>query len=160
VEADPRAHNSSGIIFLIRSLNLFSAIHKIHLVEVNFIFHFIHCAHCAVSDVSILKGSYQISVAFFVSHPTLEHFDSATQMPVSLEEVEEVLRKALPVSHLEIHDQSSGCGENYAILVVSEVSLVSISLLLATLIANESILRRSKGSQLLQGIESVRSFEL
>jgi stress-induced morphogen len=43
-------------------------------------------------------------------------------MPVSLEELEEILRNALPIYHLEIHDQSSGCGENYAILVVSEVN--------------------------------------
>jgi len=41
-------------------------------------------------------------------------------MPVSLQELEDTLRNALPVSHLEIQDQSSGCGENYAILVVSE----------------------------------------
>jgi stress-induced morphogen len=44
-------------------------------------------------------------------------------MPVSLQELEDTLRNALPVSHLDIQDQSSGCGENYAILVVSEVSV-------------------------------------
>jgi len=46
--------------------------------------------------------------------------DQTLLMPVSLEELEGTLRNALPINHLEIHDQSSGCGENYAILVVSE----------------------------------------
>lgn len=53
---------------------------------------------------------------------------TSPNMPVSVTELEETLRNALPVAHLEIHDQSSGCGENYAILVVSEVSLVIIVL--------------------------------
>ena len=40
---------------------------------------------------------------------------------IATAELESAIRAALPVSHLEIIDQSSGCGENYAILVVSEV---------------------------------------
>jgi stress-induced morphogen len=42
-------------------------------------------------------------------------------MPVNLEELEKAIRTALPVHHLEIEDRSSGCGENYAIVLVSEV---------------------------------------
>ncbi|KAF8556727.1 bola-like protein [Imleria badia] len=41
-------------------------------------------------------------------------------MPVNIAELEEVIRNAFPVSHLEIEDQSSGCGESYAVLLVSE----------------------------------------
>ncbi|KAI0085545.1 bola protein [Irpex rosettiformis] len=35
-------------------------------------------------------------------------------------DLESAIRTAIPVTHLEIIDQSNGCGENYAILVVSE----------------------------------------
>ncbi|OCH88505.1 bola-like protein [Obba rivulosa] len=41
-------------------------------------------------------------------------------MPISLPDLESAIRAAIPVTHLEIIDQSSGCGENYAIVVVSE----------------------------------------
>lgn len=41
---------------------------------------------------------------------------------IATAELESAIRSAIPVSHLEIIDQSSGCGENYAILVVSDVS--------------------------------------
>ncbi len=40
---------------------------------------------------------------------------------ISTSDLENAVRTAIPVSHLEITDQSNGCGENYAILVVSEV---------------------------------------
>lgn len=42
-------------------------------------------------------------------------------MPVSLADLEQALRNALPIFHLDIIDQSSGCGESYAVLIVSEV---------------------------------------
>lgn len=41
-------------------------------------------------------------------------------MPVNLADLEAAIKTAFPVSHLEIEDESSGCGENYAIVVVSE----------------------------------------
>ncbi|EPQ55776.1 bola-like protein [Gloeophyllum trabeum ATCC 11539] len=41
-------------------------------------------------------------------------------MAVDTAELESTLRAAIPISHLDIIDQSNGCGENYAILVVSE----------------------------------------
>ncbi|KAK1231465.1 hypothetical protein PQX77_005418 [Marasmius sp. AFHP31] len=41
-------------------------------------------------------------------------------MPVNLQELESAIRGAIPVAHLEIEDQSNGCGENYAIVLVSE----------------------------------------
>lgn len=54
-------------------------------------------------------------------------------MPVSLETLESAIRTALPVQHLQIEDQSSGCGENYAITLVSEVCIsTSISHTLLT----------------------------
>jgi stress-induced morphogen len=40
---------------------------------------------------------------------------------IATADLESAIRTAIPVSHLEIIDQSNGCGENYAILVVSEV---------------------------------------
>lgn len=46
-------------------------------------------------------------------------------MPVNLADLEAAIKTAFPVSHLEIEDESSGCGENYAIVVVSEVSFAS-----------------------------------
>lgn len=42
-------------------------------------------------------------------------------MPVQIAELEQAIRDAFPVSHLEIEDQSSGCGESYSVLLVSEV---------------------------------------
>ena len=42
-------------------------------------------------------------------------------MAVDVKEVEERIRNNLAVAHLEIEDVSNGCGENYAILLVSEV---------------------------------------
>jgi hypothetical protein len=45
---------------------------------------------------------------------------------IATAELESAIRSAIPVLHLEIIDQSSGCGENYAILVVSEVRVVII----------------------------------
>jgi len=42
-------------------------------------------------------------------------------MPVNVKDIEDTLRNSMPVTHLEIEDQSSGCGQNYAIVLVSEV---------------------------------------
>lgn len=39
---------------------------------------------------------------------------------INLADLEAAIRTALPVSHLQIEDQSSGCGESYAIMLVSE----------------------------------------
>ncbi|KAF5381898.1 hypothetical protein D9757_007591 [Collybiopsis confluens] len=39
---------------------------------------------------------------------------------INLADLEAAIRAALPVSHLEIEDQSSGCGENYSIVLVSD----------------------------------------
>ena len=44
-----------------------------------------------------------------------------TTMPIDLHAFEKAIKRAIPVTHLEIEDQSSGCGENYAIILVSEV---------------------------------------
>ncbi|KAF9264632.1 DUF89-domain-containing protein [Marasmius fiardii PR-910] len=41
-------------------------------------------------------------------------------MAITIQEIEDKIRSAIPVTHLEIEDQSSGCGENYAIVLVSE----------------------------------------
>ena len=40
---------------------------------------------------------------------------------IATADLESAIRTAIPVAHLDIIDQSNGCGENYAILVVSEV---------------------------------------
>lgn len=44
-------------------------------------------------------------------------------MPVTVEDLERAIRAAFAVSHLEIEDQSSGCGTSYAVLLVSEVCI-------------------------------------
>ncbi|KAI0696392.1 bola-like protein [Cerioporus squamosus] len=41
-------------------------------------------------------------------------------MPISATDLEAAIKAAIPVSHLEIEDTSNGCGENYAVFVVSE----------------------------------------
>ncbi|TDL27166.1 bola-like protein [Rickenella mellea] len=41
-------------------------------------------------------------------------------MPVSPQDIENTLSSAIPVSYVEVKDQSSGCGESYAVFVVSE----------------------------------------
>lgn len=43
-------------------------------------------------------------------------------MGISIEELENSVRVAFKVEHLEIVDESSGCGENYAVFIVSPVS--------------------------------------
>ncbi|KAH9915327.1 bola protein [Fomitopsis serialis] len=40
-------------------------------------------------------------------------------MPISRDNLESAIRGALPIIHLDIIDQSNGCGENYAVFVVS-----------------------------------------
>ncbi|TFK37639.1 bola-like protein [Crucibulum laeve] len=41
-------------------------------------------------------------------------------MPVDLNVLETAIRTSFPITHLEIEDQSNGCGDNYAIVLVSE----------------------------------------
>ncbi|KAJ7672685.1 bola-like protein [Mycena rosella] len=41
-------------------------------------------------------------------------------MPIDTANLEAAIRKSLNCAHIEIEDQSNGCGENYAILLVSE----------------------------------------
>ena len=43
-------------------------------------------------------------------------------MPISAADLENAIRAAIPVTHLEIEDTSNGCGENYEVFVVSPVS--------------------------------------
>jgi stress-induced morphogen len=53
-------------------------------------------------------------------------------MPVDLQQLESAIRTAIPVIHLEIEDRSSGCGENYAIVLVSEVCKPHFSLIVSS----------------------------
>lgn len=41
-------------------------------------------------------------------------------MPVSAESIEATLRENIPITYLEVLDESNGCGENYAVFIVSE----------------------------------------
>ncbi|KAF9480656.1 bola-like protein [Pholiota conissans] len=41
-------------------------------------------------------------------------------MPIDTIALEKAIKRAIPVTHLEIEDQSSGCGDSYAIVLVSE----------------------------------------
>jgi len=51
----------------------------------------------------------------------------AQTMPIDVNALEKAIKRAIPVTHLEIEDQSSGCGENYAIVLVSEVNEILLS---------------------------------
>jgi stress-induced morphogen len=42
-------------------------------------------------------------------------------MPINTTVLEAAIRGVLSITHLEIVDQSSGCGDNYAVLLVSDV---------------------------------------
>ncbi|KAG8215250.1 hypothetical protein J3R82DRAFT_8803 [Butyriboletus roseoflavus] len=41
-------------------------------------------------------------------------------MPVQIAALEQAIRDVFPVSHLQVEDQSDGCGESYSVLLVSE----------------------------------------
>lgn len=45
-------------------------------------------------------------------------------MPITAEAIETTLRNHIPITYLEIEDQSSGCGESYSVFIVSEVRVV------------------------------------
>ena len=60
----------------------------------------------------------QVSTFLCASGPSL------AAMPISAVDLEAAIRAAMPVIHLEIEDTSNGCGENYAVFVVSEVRLM------------------------------------
>ncbi|KZV64639.1 bola-like protein [Peniophora sp. CONT] len=40
-------------------------------------------------------------------------------MGILAAEIERALREKLPIAHVEVVDESSGCGENYNVLIVS-----------------------------------------
>ncbi|KAN0142183.1 bola-like protein [Lactarius tabidus] len=41
-------------------------------------------------------------------------------MPVTREELEATIRAKIQVTHVEVEDKSSGCGENFSVLIVSK----------------------------------------
>ncbi|KAH9982025.1 bola-like protein [Russula compacta] len=41
-------------------------------------------------------------------------------MPVTPQELEAAIRAAIQVTHVEVEDTSSGCGESYSVLIVSK----------------------------------------
>lgn len=42
-------------------------------------------------------------------------------MPVTREELEAAIRASIQVKHVEVEDNSSGCGEKFSVLIVSKV---------------------------------------
>lgn len=42
-------------------------------------------------------------------------------MPISAVSLENAIRNAIPVAHLEIQDESDGCGDKFNVLIVSEI---------------------------------------
>lgn len=48
-------------------------------------------------------------------------FISSTTMTVTPEELEAAIRAAIQVTHVEVEDNSGGCGEKYSVLIVSKV---------------------------------------
>ncbi|KDQ19200.1 carbohydrate esterase family 4 protein [Botryobasidium botryosum FD-172 SS1] len=65
--------------------------------------------------LSVILSS--VAGAVMTTHPS-SGFNLCT-MAIQPQAIEDALRNAIPVEHLEILDQSSGCGENYAVIVVS-----------------------------------------
>ncbi|KAF8486918.1 bola-like protein [Russula ochroleuca] len=41
-------------------------------------------------------------------------------MPITREELEAVIRAAIPVTKVNVEDNSGGCGEKYSVLIVSK----------------------------------------
>lgn len=60
--------------------------------------------------MSKLLDAYQITA-----------FPHAIIMPIDIIALEKAIKRAIVVTHLEIKDQSSGCGDSYAIVLVAEV---------------------------------------
>ena len=50
------------------------------------------------------------------------HRPHPTVMGIILKDLEAAVRDAFPITHLEIEDTSSGCGESYSVFIVSPVS--------------------------------------
>ncbi|TEB24549.1 bola-like protein [Coprinellus micaceus] len=42
-------------------------------------------------------------------------------MPISAVSLENAIKNALPVVHLEIQDESDGCGDKFSVVIVSEI---------------------------------------
>jgi stress-induced morphogen len=55
------------------------------------------------------------AAAYLIASPLLP-----PAMPISQSALEEAIRAAIPCTHLEVIDESSGCGDKYAVLVVSD----------------------------------------
>ena len=45
-------------------------------------------------------------------------------MPVTRDELEAAIRAAMQVTHVNVEDNSGGCGEKYSVLIVSEVAAI------------------------------------
>jgi stress-induced morphogen len=60
----------------------------------------------------IRSSDYQLAV-----NPII----STTTMTVTPEELEAAIRAAIQVTHVEVEDNSGGCGEKYIVLIVSKV---------------------------------------
>ena len=52
-----------------------------------------------------------------LSDPRVRH----STMPVTREELEAAIRASIQVKHVEVEDNSSGCGEKFSVLIVSKV---------------------------------------
>jgi len=59
----------------------------------------------------IRSSDYQLAVNPIIS----------TTMTVTPEELEAAIRAAIQVTHVEVEDNSGGCGEKYIVLIVSKV---------------------------------------
>lgn len=63
--------------------------------------------------------SYQIRTRV-PSQNTFSLLPSCSAMPIDISTLQKAIKRAIPVTHLEIEDTSNGCGENYSVLIVSE----------------------------------------
>lgn len=72
------------------------------------------------TSISPLSARFNCAAHLNQHYPLVRY---PKNMGVNLADLEQAIRNALPITHLAIEDQSSGCGESYAIVLVSEVRL-------------------------------------
>jgi stress-induced morphogen len=53
-------------------------------------------------------------------------------MPIAPDNLKATVRAAIQVAHIEVEDNSSGCGDNFSVLIVSRVMHMLSSSLLTT----------------------------
>jgi len=73
-----------------------------------------------IASVTLTTRDPVTEEAILSDHLVASHLASTT-MTVTLEELEEAIRAKIQATHVEVEDNSGGCGEKYSVLIVSKV---------------------------------------